>query len=97
MRDFDTCSYPWSAERSFRECTCTCDTGLLVLFICYPSLVLVQSRKTCPCLTERLLMGRKENQIKQTKNNWLILYSEVRLLNVNALFLNRNLVKFILF
>ena len=24
-----------------------------------PSLVLVQPRKTCPCLTERLLMGRK--------------------------------------
>ena len=33
----------------------------------YPSLVLVQPRKTCPCLTERLLMGRKEsNQTKQT-------------------------------
>ena len=30
----------------------------------YPSLVLVQPRKTRPCLTERLLMGRKEsNQI----------------------------------
>ena len=25
----------------------------------YPSLVLVQPRKTRPCLTERLLMGRK--------------------------------------
>ena len=33
----------------------------------YPSLVLVQPRKTCPWLTERLLMGRKEsNQTKQT-------------------------------
>ena len=31
----------------------------------YPSLVLVKSRKTCPCLTERLLMGRKESN-KQT-------------------------------
>ena len=31
----------------------------------YPSLVLVQPRKTCTCLTERLLMGRKEsNQAK---------------------------------
>ena len=30
-----------------------------------PNLVLVQPRKTRPCLTERLLMGRKEsNQIK---------------------------------
>ena len=27
----------------------------------YPSLILVQSRKTRPCLTERLLMGRKES------------------------------------
>ena len=27
----------------------------------YPSLVMVQPRKTCPCLTERLLMGRKES------------------------------------
>ena len=26
----------------------------------YPSLVLVQPRKTHPCLTERLFMGRKE-------------------------------------
>ena len=31
----------------------------------YPSLVLAHPRKTCPCSTERLLMGRKEsNQIK---------------------------------
>ena len=33
----------------------------------YPSLVLVQPRKTCPCLTERLLIGRKESN--QTKTN----------------------------
>ena len=26
----------------------------------YPSLVLVQRKKTSPCLTEKLLMGRKE-------------------------------------
>ena len=32
----------------------------------YPSLVLVQPRKTCPCLTERLLMGGKESN--QTKS-----------------------------
>ena len=32
----------------------------------YPSLVLVQPRKTRPCLTERLLMGRKESN--QTNN-----------------------------
>ena len=31
-----------------------------------PSLVLVQPRKTCPFITERLLMGRKESyQTKQ--------------------------------
>ena len=36
----------------------------------YPSLVLVQPRKTRPCLTERLLMGRKESNqtIKQTNS-----------------------------
>ena len=34
----------------------------------YPSLVLIQPRKTCHCLTERLLMGRTEsNQTKQNK------------------------------
>ena len=34
----------------------------------YASLVLVQPRKTRPCLTERLLMGRKEsNQTKHPK------------------------------
>ena len=27
----------------------------------YTSLILVKPRKTCPCLTERLLMGRKES------------------------------------
>ena len=37
-----------------------------------PSLVLVQPRKTRPCITERLLMGHKEsNQTKQTKNKFL--------------------------
>ena len=45
----------------------TGDTGLWSLSI-YPSLVLVQPRKTCPYLTERLLMGGKD-QIKQTKPN----------------------------
>ena len=32
----------------------------------YPSLVLVQPRKTHPCLTERLLMGRKKSNKKNT-------------------------------
>ena len=42
----------------------------------YPSLVLVQPRKTRPCLTERLLMGRKEsNQTnQQTKTSERIIF-----------------------
>ena len=32
-----------------------------MLWLIYLSLVLVQPRKTPPCLTERLLMGRKES------------------------------------
>ena len=39
----------------------------------YPSLVLDQPRKTCPCLAERLLMVRKEsNQTKLTNDNILV-------------------------
>ena len=38
----------------------------------YPSLVLVQPRKTHPCLTERLLMGRKESN--QTKTSAAIVH-----------------------
>ena len=34
-----------------------------------PSLVLVQRRKICPFITERLLMGRKESN--QTKTNMM--------------------------
>ena len=42
----------------------------------YPSLVLVQPRKTRPCLTERLLMGRKEsNQTKTNHNKSCLLLS----------------------
>ena len=33
----------------------------------YPSLVLVQPRKTRPFITERLLMGRKESNQTKTK------------------------------
>ena len=35
----------------------------------YPSLVLVQPRKTRPCLTERLLMGREESNQTNTNKN----------------------------
>ena len=40
----------------------------------YPSLVLVQPRKTHPCLTERLLMGRKESN-QTNKQNMLLMHS----------------------
>ena len=39
----------------------------------YPSLVLVQPRKTRPCLTERLLMGRKDSN--QINNHYFITQS----------------------
>ena len=35
----------------------------------YPSLVLVQPRKTCPCLTENLLMGHKESKQTNKQTN----------------------------
>ena len=41
----------------------------------YPSLVLVQPRKIHPCLTEKLLMGRKESN--QTNKNMYICFSLV--------------------
>ena len=49
-----------------------------------PSLVLVQPRKTCPYITERLLMGRKESNQTKTMSRrfgfWC--YSSLRLLNL---------------
>ena len=42
-----------------------------------PSLVLVQPRKTCPFITERLLMGRKEQ-----KHTWSHIHQETQVLNV---------------
>ena len=46
-----------------REAVGSSHTGVTALWCLsiYPSLVLVQTRKTRPCLTERLLMGRKES------------------------------------
>ena len=45
-----------------------------------PSLVLDQPRKTCPFITERLLMGRKEsNQTNKTKHVLLVLKRTVSL------------------
>ena len=42
----------------------------------HASLVLVQPRKTCPCLTERLLMGHKEsNQTNKQNSKCLNLFS----------------------
>ena len=48
-------------------------------FMIYPSLVLVKPRKTRPCLTERLLMGRKESN--QTNKQ-----TQLRVLNENLSF-----------
>ena len=45
-------------RRRVRASPASLHCGPLVRHI-YPSLVLVQPRKTGPCLTERLLMGRK--------------------------------------
>ena len=63
----------WECSGSVAECL-TRDrvaTGSSFTALCpsvrhiYPSLILVQHRKTCPYITERLLMGHK-NQNKQT-------------------------------
>ena len=60
----------------------------------YPSLVLVQPRKTRPCLTERFLMGHKEsNQTNKTTwerksnhyMNVLSWYKEIQLRDPNSL------------
>ena len=52
----------------------------------YPSLVLVQPRKTRPCLTERLLMGRKKsNQTNKTDKFLALNFSDavfILLINV---------------
>ena len=42
----------------------------------YPSLVLVQPRKTRPCFTKRLLMGRKESN-QTNKQCMYILLKEI--------------------
>ena len=38
-----------------------------------PSLVLVQPRKTCPFITEKLLMGREESNQTKYHRKWLFL------------------------
>ena len=55
----------------------TCTTDI------YPSLVLVQPRKTRPCLIERLLMGCKEsNQTnKQTNKKHRYIHPSIRKIN----------------
>ena len=52
-------------DRGAAGSSLTSVTALWSLSI-YPSLVLVQPRKTRPCLTERLLMGRKESNQTNT-------------------------------
>ena len=54
--------------RGFKPHRCHCVVVLEQLRHTNPSLVLVQTRKTHPYITQRLLMGRKEsNQTNQTK------------------------------
>ena len=43
----------------------------------YPSLVLVQARKTRPCLAERLLMGHKESNRTNKQNKLLHKYTAI--------------------
>ena len=73
------CMGTWERSGSVVECL-TRDRGAAgsslfsVTALCHqarhinPSLVLVQPRKTCPFITERLLMGRKESNQTHTKN-----------------------------
>ena len=51
-----------------------------------PSLVLVQPRKTCPFITERLLMGHKESI--QTNKRVLIRDLSVKIFRVNMVVIN---------
>ena len=50
--------YTYSVQQT-RCSHCADMQGYILTY--YPSLVLVQPRKTSPCLTERLLMGRRES------------------------------------
>ena len=52
----------------------------------YPSLVLVQPRKTRPCSTERLLMGHKESNQSVNKQNSM--YSVFRIRPCGTIFSN---------
>ena len=53
--------------------------------IIYPTVVLVQPRKTSPYITERLLMGRKEsNQTKQFANEICISIPEIGFVSTNS-------------
>ena len=52
------CSLLYSIAKTASPVSLRCDPWARHI---YPTLVLVQLRKTHPCLTERLLMGRKES------------------------------------
>ena len=53
----------WASPASLR---CVLEQDILI----NPSLVMVQPTKTCPYITERLLMGRKESN--QTNKTWIM-------------------------
>ena len=69
------CLYPIERLELYGLVICqekTCEPGhaIIDIIMIYPSLVLVQPRKTSPCLTKRLLMARKESyQTNKTKKN----------------------------
>ena len=53
-----------------RHCVVVLEQDTFILAYIYIYIVLVQPRKTRPCLTERLLMGRKESN--QTNKQSLV-------------------------
>ena len=52
-----------------RRCDFLSINYILIIIPQYPSLVLVQPRKTRPYITERLLMGRKESKQTNKQTN----------------------------
>ena len=75
----DKYNLSWERSGSVVECLTRAPgssfTGVTVLWplSIYPSLVLVQRNKARPCLTERLLMGRKESiQTNKIVMSWPI-------------------------
>ena len=69
--DFHQNRIDWCAYEQLRpiKTEATRVRASLASLRCGPLAVLVQLRKTRPCLTERLLMGRKESNQTNKRNN----------------------------